>query len=135
MTQRERHASAGLSATAPAPLATGASAGPPAPPRPAPAPDARPGSLWEDVLHSPAPAAVDRVLALVAGREAVCPLRCLGKGDRPEDLSEAGRAATFPERVRGLREHALGQAVRAREQAERRCQRLRQEEAAWPRLE
>ncbi len=87
------------------------------------------------LLLSPAPAAVDRVLALVAGREAVCPLRCVGKGDRLEELSEAGRAATFPERVRSLREHALGQAVRAREQAERRCQRLRQEEEAWPRLE
>jgi hypothetical protein len=260
MTQRERHASAGLSATAPAPPPRGAPADPPAPPRPTPPPGTSPprGSLWEDVFqgaspaqqqellslatrqgllyahqlppagngtrpHAPAgddlrglnlisrllqghvsdlepvrpapvepldtdlderqreavaralqtpdicllqglpgtgksrvlaevvtqaaargervlllapgAAAIDRVLALVAGREALCPIRCLGQGERPEALPDTARACTFPERVRALREGALAQAVRTREQAEQRCQRLRQEEAVWPRLE
>jgi hypothetical protein len=258
MTQRERHASAGLSATPPLPHAPGVSAGPSTPSRLASAPETRATSLWEEVFHNatplqrqellslasrqgllyahqlphtangsrphaaptdqpcslnllsrlfqgqtaelqpirPAPiepvdldldevqrqavaraletpdlcliqglpgtgksrvlaevvtqaaargervlllapgtAGLDRVLGLVSGQEVVCPIRCLGKGERLEDLPAPARAATFPERVRNLRDHALAQAVRAREQAERRCQALRQEEAAWPRLE
>ena len=87
------------------------------------------------LLVAPGTAAIDRVLDLVNGREAICSLRCLAQGERPDDLLPAARAATLPERARTLRAHALTEAVRAREQAELRCQRLHDEETAWPRLQ
>jgi hypothetical protein len=87
------------------------------------------------LLAAPAAAAVDRVLEFASVRDVLCPIRCVAPGERPEDLPPAARAATLAERVRSLRAHALGQAVRAREQAERRCRRLQEEEAVWPRLQ
>src|SRR5262249_13135695 len=86
------------------------------------------------LLVAPSAAAVDRILEFVSGRDVLCPVRCVAPGERPEELSAVARAATLPERVRSLREHALAQAVRAREQAERRCHRLQEEEAVWPRF-
>src|SRR5947208_3039102 len=137
MTQRERHASPGLSATAPA--------DPPAPTCPAPVAElSRAGqdaatppraSLWEEVFQSASPAQRQELLSLASRQGLLCPLRCLGQGRRLEDLPAAARSLTFPERVRALRENALAGAVRTREQAEQRCQRLRQEEAVWPRLQ
>jgi hypothetical protein len=87
------------------------------------------------LLLAPAAAALDHVLELVHDREALCPVRCLGRDERPEQLSAAARAATLPERVRSLRENTLRSAVQARQQAEQRCQRRRQEETVWPRLQ
>ncbi|HYT92039.1 MAG TPA: AAA domain-containing protein, partial [Gemmataceae bacterium] len=86
------------------------------------------------LLAASGAAAIDRVLELVAGRDVLCPIRCLGQGERPEGLLPAARAVTFTERVRTLKENALTAAVRTREQAEQRCQHLCLEEALWPRL-
>src|SRR5437899_502081 len=44
------------------------------------------------LLLAPAPAAVDRVLELAGTREVLCPVRCLGRDERPELLPEAVRA-------------------------------------------
>ncbi len=79
-------------------------------------------------------AAIDRVLELVASSDVLCALRTVGRDEQLDALPPAARAATLPERVRALREHALAEAVRARDRAERRCQHLRKEEASWPRL-
>ncbi len=87
------------------------------------------------LLLAPAAPALDRVLELVQGRDVLCPLRCLGRDERPEHLSPAARAATFEERMRTLREHSLRSAAQARHEAEQRCQCCRQEELLWPRLQ
>ena len=85
------------------------------------------------LLASGAPA-LDRVLELVRGRDLLCPIRCLGRDERPEQLSPDARATTLDERVRGLREHTLGKATQARQSAELHCQQRRREEPLWPRL-
>ncbi len=87
------------------------------------------------LLVAPSTAALDRVLELLPANDILCPVRCLGPDERPEELSSTARASTFAERVRTLRETALAEVVRARASAEQRCQRQRLEEAAWPRLE
>ncbi len=83
---------------------------------------------------APGPAPLDRALELVGPFDALCPIRCLGRDEKPEALTPAAHAATFAERVRSLQEHALAEARSARDRAEQRCQRLRQEEVVWPRL-
>src|SRR5262249_27425363 len=87
------------------------------------------------LLLAPDAAAVDRVLELAGRREVLCPVRCLGRGERVEDLPETVRPFTFDERVRGLRE-TTALAVRADLAAlEQRVQRLRAEQPAWDTLE
>ncbi|MCI0457065.1 MAG: AAA domain-containing protein [Gemmataceae bacterium] len=83
---------------------------------------------------APTPAPLDRALGLIGPFDALCPIRCLGRDEKPEDLPPPARAATFPERVRLLRDHALTESLRARDRAEQRCHALRLEEAVWPRL-
>jgi len=87
------------------------------------------------LLLASAPAALDRVLELVHGREVLCPIRCLGREERPAQLCPAARAATLEERIRGLREDSLGNARQKHQQAEARCQQRRQEENLWARLQ
>src|SRR5256885_897440 len=108
MTQRERRAPLGLSATVAAPVAAGAPATLPAPDLcliqglPGPgrsrvvAEIVTQAALRGDrvLLLAPIPAALDHVLELVHDREALCAVRCLGRDERPEQLSAAARAAT-----------------------------------------
>jgi hypothetical protein len=84
---------------------------------------------------APRPAALDRVLETVGGRDMVCAIRCLGRDERPECLSPAVRALTFAERARSFREHSLDCAGREVRKAEERLGRRRREEDVWPRLE
>jgi hypothetical protein len=87
------------------------------------------------LLLAPGPAALDRVLETVGGRDMVCAIRCLGRDERPESLSPAVRALTFAERARSFREHSLECAGREVRKAEERLGRRRREEGVWPRLE
>src|SRR5262249_29372301 len=64
------------------------------------------------LLRAPVPARPDRDLELAGAREVLCPVRCLGRDERPELLPEAVRAFTFAERVRAVCETAV-QAARA----------------------
>ena len=86
-------------------------------------------------MLAPHAAAVDRVLELVGRREVLCPVRCLGRGGRPDDLPESVRPFTLAERMRGLRETTV-EAVRADLAAgQERLEGLRSEQAAWDNLE
>jgi hypothetical protein len=86
------------------------------------------------LLLAPRPAAIDRVLEAVAGRDAVCPLRCLGRGGAAETLPPAVQALTFAERVRSLTERAVRDTRDALARGEEGCRRCRQEEGLWDRL-
>ena len=87
------------------------------------------------LLLAPHAAGVDRVLELAGKREVLCPVRCLGRGGRADDLPESVRPFTLAERVRGLRETTV-EAVRADLAAgEARLEELRGEQAAWDNLE
>src|SRR4051812_19642910 len=68
MTQRERHASPGLSATAPAPHPPAAPADSPAPVRPSPSPPSHAprGSLWGEVFRGASPAQQQELLSLAS---------------------------------------------------------------------
>jgi hypothetical protein len=83
------------------------------------------------LLLSPVVSAVDRVLEQVGTRDVLCPIRCLGRDERPETLAPAVRALTFAERVRQLGDQALQESRRQIETAEQRYQRRREDE---PRL-
>ncbi len=83
------------------------------------------------LLLAPAAAALDRILELVASREAVCPVRCLGRDEKPEALPPCARAVTFAERARYFREHTLVRAHEEVEAAERRHEALQGVAPAW----
>src|SRR5262245_27627436 len=95
MTQRERQASAGLSATVPAPHAPGGSvalAAPrhdPAPP--APEPPAPRATLWEDAFHAASPAQQHELLSLARSQGLLYAhqLPAAGNGARPHPADEA----------------------------------------------
>lgn len=87
------------------------------------------------LLLAPCGAALDRVLELVRDRDVLCPIRCLGRDERPEQLPPATRAVTLHERTRALRDHTLRAAVQSRQHAEQRCHQRRREELLWPRLQ
>jgi hypothetical protein len=87
------------------------------------------------LLLAPTAAALDRVLEVVGGRDAVCAVRCLGRDERPESLPPATRGLLFAERARALKEHSLERATREVQQVEERLAGLRRAEPVWPRLE
>ncbi|MBL8792677.1 MAG: AAA family ATPase, partial [Planctomycetia bacterium] len=66
-------------------------------------------------------AALDRMLEPLAAHETVAPIRCLARGERPEDVSPTVRALTFAERLRCLTEQAPPAARRQAEEADSRC--------------
>jgi len=86
------------------------------------------------LLLAPGPAALDRVLEILADCELVCPVRCLGADEKAEHLPSFVRAMTFAEKVRSLREQSVQCARQGREQAEHSCRRRQQEGSLWPRL-
>src|SRR5437764_1087522 len=51
------------------------------------------------LLLSPTPAALDRVLEFAGRREVLCPVRCVGRDERPATLADWVRRFTFEERV------------------------------------
>jgi hypothetical protein len=83
---------------------------------------------------APIGAALDNVLERVAGRDAVCAVRCLGRDETQEGLPPAVRPLTLIGRGRQLREGALPAAREARAAAERRCECHGREETIWPQL-
>jgi hypothetical protein len=86
------------------------------------------------LLLAPHPPDLDRVLELVAGREAVCAVRCLDRGEKPEDLPPNLRGLLLEERLRTLREQVGGNLRRELELAGERIRLLQQNEAALARL-
>lgn len=76
------------------------------------------------LLHGATPAAVDQVLELIAGREHICSIRCLGASENPDELDPRIHAQTFGGRVRHLHKHALQGAQQEIKSAEEHCQRL-----------
>ena len=87
------------------------------------------------LLLAPHAAAVDRVLELAGRRDVLCPVRCLGRDGRADDVPESVRPFTFAERIRSLRETTV-QAVRADLAAlDEQLRILRGEQATWDELE
>jgi hypothetical protein len=79
--------------------------------------------------------AIDRVLELVACRDAVFPVRCVDRDENVAGLPEAIRALTFVDRVQGLTAHALACARRQAQADEQRARRLREDEPLWARVD
>ncbi|MBV9122936.1 MAG: AAA family ATPase, partial [Planctomycetes bacterium] len=87
------------------------------------------------LLLASSPPAIDRVLEQVAGRDMICPVRCLGPDESLETLTPTARAYTFAERVRHLREHPLQCARREMTVVDQRCAQRRQEEPVLAQLQ
>src|SRR5262245_13008680 len=87
------------------------------------------------LLAAPNAAAIDRVLDLVAGRDVLCPVRCLAAGERAEFLPPASRGATLAERARRLNEYTLPGARGEATRLEKHCQAHASEDAVWGRLQ
>jgi hypothetical protein len=83
---------------------------------------------------APGPEPVDRVLESLAGREAVCPLRLLGRDERIEELPPGVRGFTLAEQERRLREESIPTARREAEAAEERCRLRRGAAPLWEQL-
>lgn len=79
-------------------------------------------------------AAIDQVLEQVGKHAAMNPIRCLGKGERAEQLPAAVRSFTFADRERHWANQAVKGAAASVEQAEARCRRLRQHAETLGRL-
>jgi hypothetical protein len=86
------------------------------------------------LLLGSSPAAVDRILGMVAGHEVVCAVRCVGPDEKVNELSASMRTLTFAEKVSAIREHSVLRAQRGRDEAEQCCCRRQKEESVWPRL-
>jgi hypothetical protein len=78
---------------------------------------------------------VDWVLERLAGRDNVCPVRCLSPSERPETLPHGLRRLVFEERLRAFHEETLPAAQRAADEARTRCEIRRSDEAHWAQLE
>jgi hypothetical protein len=79
-------------------------------------------------------AAIDRVLELLPGYEAVCPLRTVGPEEKPENLPPHARDLTPAGHLRRLHEESLPQARRDLDQATARHDLLARQEPLWPQL-
>src|SRR6266511_4307366 len=95
MTQRERQASAGLSATVSAPHPAGGATAPSTPPRPGSSPESLVprASLWEDVFRSASPAQQKELLSL-AGKQGLLYAHQLPQGHngtRPQNSADDPR--------------------------------------------
>jgi hypothetical protein len=80
--------------------------------------------------------AIDVVLAALAGRETVCPVRCLERAERenPELIPAAARAFTLEGRVRRLQEETLPRARQEGDAADQDHQQHQGEAPLWERL-
>lgn len=87
------------------------------------------------LLVAPQLAAIDHLLPLVAGRDAVCAVRLLDPGERPESLPSVLQGLTVPQRSLHLKEQVLSSARRCQEAADSQRRQRHQEEALWPRLQ
>jgi hypothetical protein len=86
------------------------------------------------LLLAPHATAIDRALELVASRDIVFPIRCLGRTEALERLPLASRTATLTERQRRLQEHTLPLAREDVTAAAQKHRRLLQDEPLWARL-
>jgi hypothetical protein len=80
-------------------------------------------------------AGVDCVLERLDGRDGVCAVRCLSRGESLTALPPALRRLTFAERLRSFHEQTLPAARQAAEEAARRCPSRLEGEGAWASLE
>jgi AAA domain len=87
------------------------------------------------LLLGPTASAVDCVLERLDGRDGVCAVRCLSRGEGLSSLPAPLRRLTFEERLRSFHEQTLPAARQAAEEAARRCASRRDDEAAWAGLE
>jgi hypothetical protein len=83
---------------------------------------------------APRPAALDHVLAGLARRETVCPVRCLGPDETPDSLPAEVRGLLLDARVRHFRDHTVPEARAAAVAARRRLEGLRREAEVHARL-
>jgi hypothetical protein len=83
------------------------------------------------LLSAHSPAAIDRILELVGGREELYALRLQGPEERPETLPPLSRPLTLPERLRDLSSAAVRNARQALAARTQRSRRLRQDAPAW----
>jgi hypothetical protein len=86
------------------------------------------------LLLAESTAALDRVLELVHGHEAICALRVLAPGEQPSALSPSTRSLLLDERARHLRAASLSNARKSLTETDQRRLRLRQDEPAWNHL-
>ena len=77
---------------------------------------------------------VDCLLERLDGRDGVCAVRCLSRGESLISLPPALRRLTFEERLRSFHEQTLPAARQAAEEAARRCARRRDDEGVWTSL-
>ncbi len=84
---------------------------------------------------APTAAAIDHVLPQIAQRDALCPLRLLEPREALETLSPGLRSMTLGLRRQAWKDQALELAHKGQVLAESRCQKRRQEESLWPRLQ
>jgi hypothetical protein len=87
------------------------------------------------LLLGPTASGVDCVLERLDGREGVCAVRCLSRGEGLLSMPAALRRLTFEERLRSFHEQTLPAARQAAEEAARRCTRRPDDERAWASLE
>jgi hypothetical protein len=84
---------------------------------------------------APGAAALDHVLAALARRETVCPVRCLAPEETAERLSAEIRGMLLDSRVRHFREHTVPEARAAAAAARQRLDDLQRDEATLQRLD
>ena len=80
-------------------------------------------------------AALDRVLERLAPQTAICAVRCLEKGERPETLAPTTRGFTLAEQIQALREQTVSFAHAKAERHAKETQRLQQDERVWEQFE
>jgi hypothetical protein len=83
------------------------------------------------LLLAPTAAGVDCVLERLDGRDGVCAVRCLSRGEGLSALPPALRRLTFEERLRSFHEQTLPAARQAADEAARQCARRRDDEVLW----
>jgi hypothetical protein len=87
------------------------------------------------LLMAASAAALERVLEELARRESVCAVRCVGAGEKSEELSHCMRRLTFADRLRSFEEQTLRGAREAFEDCRRHCEIRTREETVWSRFE
>ena len=87
------------------------------------------------LLLAPTGAAIDRILELTAGRDVLCPVRCLGRDEHFDVLTAVGRSFTYEERVHHLKESWLARAREHAQAAGERHDHCTQASAVWPEFE
>jgi hypothetical protein len=86
------------------------------------------------LVVSPRAAGTDRILDLTRGRPSVCPVRFLGRNERPDALPEYSRSLVFSEQLRRLQSQAQSAADERLAEAECRHAGVAADAGTWPLL-